>query len=129
MLERWRSDGFLKPLLWNHIRALFMKRHKHHNIKRKNNMTQNDSNKQLSNMLILHEGPDSGPPTPDLRSRNTTPDFRSHYTGTCTPYTCIVRANRYGRGQKVLNFIRSYQYNVPVDRLHCNFIYYILRLK
>ncbi|XP_060084427.1 electrogenic sodium bicarbonate cotransporter 1-like [Ylistrum balloti] len=66
LVAQWLKEGYLEPILTNHVRALLLKRHKHHHVHLKH-MTRNTHSKLH---LILYGGgseDDSTPSTPDLR--------------------------------------------------------------
>ncbi|XP_069107602.1 electrogenic sodium bicarbonate cotransporter 1-like [Argopecten irradians] len=64
LVAQWVKDGYLEPILTNHVRALLLKRHKHHHVHLKH-MTRNTQSKL--HLILYGSDEDSNPSTPDLR--------------------------------------------------------------
>ncbi|OWF48132.1 electrogenic sodium bicarbonate cotransporter 1-like [Mizuhopecten yessoensis] len=80
LVAQWTKDGYLESILTNHVRALLLKRHKHHHVHLKH-MTRNTQSKL--HLILYGSGSedDSAPSTPDLRGldnegmRSSLPDL------------------------------------------------------
>ncbi|XP_033728588.1 electrogenic sodium bicarbonate cotransporter 1-like [Pecten maximus] len=64
LVAHWVKNGYLEPILTNHVRALLLKRHKHHHVHLKH-MTRNTQSKL--HLILYGSEDDSTPSTPDLR--------------------------------------------------------------
>lgn len=62
LLERWRKEGQLENILWNHVRSVLLKRHKHHHINSKQVKRHESRRQEVKQTLTLrHNGTMSCP--------------------------------------------------------------------
>lgn len=68
LLEQWRLNGTLNSLLWNHVKAVLLKRHKHQHVGRRQIKRHQSRASNLFQGAFLSDEEDV-PSSPETRSR------------------------------------------------------------
>ena len=52
LLNEWTNHGTLTNILWNHVRAVLLKRHKHPHVTRKHMLLHVNSKKEIAELFV-----------------------------------------------------------------------------